>query len=184
MSITKVVRFEVFKRDKFICSYCGKRPPDVILEVDHVVPRCKGGGDEEANLVTSCFDCNRGKAGRPLGETAPHIDEDSRLQAIQEAAERMLVLRQQTAAIRRQREAEDELIDSFHEWWIDAGLEERHVDDSSVRHFAKHLTVEELSSAVYRTAGRRKIAGMDRVGSAFRYFCGICWNVMREKGVA
>jgi 5-methylcytosine-specific restriction endonuclease McrA len=40
--------------------------PDVVLEVDHVVPRSRGGTDDPDNLITSCQDCNRGKAGVPL----------------------------------------------------------------------------------------------------------------------
>jgi HNH endonuclease len=35
--------------------YCGSHGP---LNIDHVVPRCKGGTHDEANLVTSCFKCN------------------------------------------------------------------------------------------------------------------------------
>lgn len=40
--------------------------PDIVLEIDHVVPRSKGGTDDPSNLVTACLDCNRGKAGVPL----------------------------------------------------------------------------------------------------------------------
>lgn len=56
-------RFRIFNRDGFRCKYCGRRGSDeaVQLEVDHVVPRSRGGLDEDSNLVTSCFDCNRGK---------------------------------------------------------------------------------------------------------------------------
>lgn len=66
--MNKRVRFEVFKRDKFTCRYCGKSSPAVVLEVDHVIPRSSGGSDDEMNLVTSCFDCNRGKSDRNLSE--------------------------------------------------------------------------------------------------------------------
>ena len=61
------MRFEIFKRDKFTCQYCGRTPPAVLLELDHIVPRSQGGSDEEPNLITSCSDCNRGKANVPLG---------------------------------------------------------------------------------------------------------------------
>ena len=40
--------------------------PDLVLEVDHVVPRSEGGTDDESNLVTTCRDCNRGKGRNPL----------------------------------------------------------------------------------------------------------------------
>jgi len=62
--ITLSKRYEVLLRDNFICVYCGKRPPEVKLEVDHKIPKCKGGVDEIENLVTSCFECNRGKSDK------------------------------------------------------------------------------------------------------------------------
>jgi len=65
MAITKKIRFEVFKRDGFKCAYCGKSPPQITLEVDHIDPRSKGGKDDINNLLTACFDCNRGKRNIP-----------------------------------------------------------------------------------------------------------------------
>jgi|TARA_R100000093_G_C1931779_1_gene68964 hypothetical protein len=61
MSISKKLRFSVFKRDNFTCQYCGKTPPNVILEADHVISRKDGGQDDKMNLITACFACNRGK---------------------------------------------------------------------------------------------------------------------------
>jgi hypothetical protein len=61
-------RFEVFKRDDFTCRYCGRKTPDVILELDHVVPVADGGSNDPMNLVTSCWECNRGKSAVPLNE--------------------------------------------------------------------------------------------------------------------
>lgn len=68
MSIKPKTRFEVFKRDRFTCRYCGKASPEVVLEVDHIVPKSKGGTDDPMNLATSCWECNRGKASVPLNE--------------------------------------------------------------------------------------------------------------------
>ena len=51
--IPKKLRFEVFKRDRFTCQYCGRMSPDVILEVDHIKPVAEGGEDEILNLITS-----------------------------------------------------------------------------------------------------------------------------------
>jgi hypothetical protein len=59
-------RFEIFKRDKFRCQYCGCRPPAAMLEIEHVHPVSKGGTSEPWNLVTACHDCNQGKLARPL----------------------------------------------------------------------------------------------------------------------
>ncbi len=62
------VRFEIFKRDKFTCRYCGRTSPGVILEVDHIVPRANGGTNDPMNLTTSCFECNSGKSDKNLSE--------------------------------------------------------------------------------------------------------------------
>lgn len=67
-NLTKKVRFEVFKRDSFKCQYCGKEAPNVILEVDHIKPVVEGGSNDLINLITSCFDCNRGKGKRQLND--------------------------------------------------------------------------------------------------------------------
>ncbi len=62
------IRFEVLKRDKFTCQYCGKKAPDVILAVDHINPVSKGGGNGLLNLTTSCWDCNSGKSDKLLSD--------------------------------------------------------------------------------------------------------------------
>ena len=55
------LRWQVFSRDSFTCQYCGRRPPDVALEVDHRVSVAEGGGNDPENLLTACVECNRGK---------------------------------------------------------------------------------------------------------------------------
>jgi len=67
-SLSKKIRFEVFKRDSFTCQYCGSKAPDVILEVDHLHPVSEGGNNEILNLITSCFECNRGKSKTLLSD--------------------------------------------------------------------------------------------------------------------
>lgn len=67
-NISKKTRFEVFKRDNFTCQYCGRMAPDVILEIDHINPISNGGNNNILNLITSCFECNRGKGKRTLTE--------------------------------------------------------------------------------------------------------------------
>lgn len=61
-------RFAVFSRDNYTCQYCGKKAPNVTLEIDHKIPVSKGGNNAIENLVTSCFDCNRGKGAKILPE--------------------------------------------------------------------------------------------------------------------
>lgn len=60
------LRFSIFSRDQYTCQYCGRRPPEVKLHVDHVISRNDGGSDHPSNLVTACQDCNLGKSSTSL----------------------------------------------------------------------------------------------------------------------
>jgi HNH endonuclease len=60
------LRFQALRRDDFQCTYCGRRPPAVVLHVDHVVPWSAGGPTVLDNLRTACSDCNLGKGARRL----------------------------------------------------------------------------------------------------------------------
>jgi hypothetical protein len=71
MSIPIRLRIAVLARDGYRCVYCGRRPPDVQLEADHVVPRAQGGTGTDTNLVSACQDCNGGKSDLPLGLIRP-----------------------------------------------------------------------------------------------------------------
>jgi len=52
---------EVYRRDGSACRYCGSATN---LTIDHVVPRCHGGGNTVDNLVVACWKCNHRKRGR------------------------------------------------------------------------------------------------------------------------
>lgn len=69
IALGKKARFEVLKRDNFTCKYCGAKAPEVILQVDHIVPVSKGGSNDQTNLVTACQPCNSGKSDRELRDT-------------------------------------------------------------------------------------------------------------------
>lgn len=66
MALSYKVRFAVFSRDGFTCQYCGQRAPSVKLNVDHRMPRSRGGSDDMSNLITACFACNSGKSNTLL----------------------------------------------------------------------------------------------------------------------
>src|SRR6185312_7617889 len=71
------LRFQVFHRDGFTCQYCGQHPPEVILQVDHIVPVSKGGTDEIENLTTACVKCNAGKTNHDLSKVTPRLSKNS-----------------------------------------------------------------------------------------------------------
>lgn len=59
------IRWQCFKRDNWRCVSCGKSAHDnVILHVDHIIPRSKGGSDSLGNYQTLCFQCNIGKSNK------------------------------------------------------------------------------------------------------------------------
>jgi 5-methylcytosine-specific restriction endonuclease McrA len=61
----RLSRRNVLLRDDYRCQYCSKRPHPRDLNLDHVVPRSRGGRSTWENLVTSCRGCNLRK-GRHL----------------------------------------------------------------------------------------------------------------------
>ncbi len=54
----------LFRRDNFLCLYCGQRFHHSDLSRDHVTPLSQGGQDTWTNVVTACKRCNNHKAGR------------------------------------------------------------------------------------------------------------------------
>lgn len=60
----KFTRHNVFLRDHFTCQYCQKELPEQQLNLDHVIPRDKGGRTCWDNIVTSCIGCNNRKANK------------------------------------------------------------------------------------------------------------------------
>ena len=93
-SIPKSVRFEVFKRDSFKCQYCGASAPDVILEVDHIVPVAEGGENDMMNLITSCRDCNRGKGKKKLTDRQTIEKQKTELDDLNERRQQMEMMLQ------------------------------------------------------------------------------------------
>lgn len=57
-------RHNIYLRDKCTCQYCGRRFPKTELNLDHVVPKSRGGRTSWENVVCSCLRCNRLKGGK------------------------------------------------------------------------------------------------------------------------
>ncbi len=60
----KFTRYNVFQRDGHLCQYCGNKFAERELNLDHVLPRDKGGKTTWENIVTSCIRCNTRKANK------------------------------------------------------------------------------------------------------------------------
>lgn len=64
-SMTNDLREAIKKRDNYTCCLCGNsvfNEPNLLLEVDHIIPISKGGKTEASNLQTLCWRCNRKKS--------------------------------------------------------------------------------------------------------------------------
>jgi 5-methylcytosine-specific restriction endonuclease McrA len=48
------------------CAYCGKK--NVPLEIEHIVPRSRGGSNRVSNLALSCRPCNQAKGNKTAAE--------------------------------------------------------------------------------------------------------------------
>lgn len=103
-SLTKKMRMDVFKRDHFKCQYCGNHPPAVILEVDHITPVSKGGDNNVDNLITSCFDCNRGKGAVELSVIPETVAEKAEVLKEKESQLKAFKLLQRSIKTRQTRE--------------------------------------------------------------------------------
>ena len=56
--IKGTVRYQILSRAKFRCELCGISADHKALEVDHIIPRNKGGSDDQSNLQSLCYSCN------------------------------------------------------------------------------------------------------------------------------
>lgn len=54
----------LFRRDQYMCMYCGQELSRLSLTRDHVLPRSRGGKDLWTNVVSACKPCNQRKGAR------------------------------------------------------------------------------------------------------------------------
>lgn len=176
--LSRRVRFEVFKRDGFTCQYCGSHPPDVVLEIDHIEPVAEGGSDDEENLFTACMDCNRGKSSIPLSVAPKSLGERGDEISEQEA---QLAGYRQALQIRLDRIEQDK-------WAVAEALCPGSGKDGmrrdwlqSIKMFNTRLEVHEVIEAAKIALARMPYADRGRDARRFKYFCGVCWQMVRNR---
>lgn len=170
--IGKRARFDVFKRDNFTCQYCGSHPPAVVLEVDHIVAVANGGDNSTGNLITACFNCNRGKAANPLTVIPQSLADKAA-----DVAEREAQIAGYAAVMAARRERiEDDVWAAFAHW---RGQDSVRTDKFlSMQRFIERLGLEEVLSAIDIAMAKGY-----RGRAEFKYFCGICWKRIRSAEV-
>lgn len=65
----KFSRRMIYKRDNFVCQYCGKSLTGNESSIDHIIPRSQGGLTTWTNCVASCLKCNMKKDNKNLKES-------------------------------------------------------------------------------------------------------------------
>lgn len=178
-TITKKTRFEVLKRDKFTCQYCGKSAPDVVLEVDHIKPVSKGGDNDIMNLITSCKDCNRGKSNVELSDDSVVKKQQAQLQEIAERKEQLEMMLEWRESLNS---LEDDFIDSVvnifetHTKW---GVSEH--GRKKIKKWINDFSLMEVLDATETAIECYYTGSEDSWNEAFNKISGICYVKRTQK---
>ncbi len=151
--ISKQIRFEVFKRDSFKCQYCGRTAPDVVLEIDHIKPVAKDGDNDIMNLITSCFDCNRGKSNKTLADNSVVEKQRKQLELLQERREQIELMLEWKKSLSS---FESDIVDMLVEY-INTKILPSSLNDNGKRSVAKWLknfSTEKILDAVDISASK------------------------------
>lgn len=173
MSISKKKRFEVFKKDGFRCAYCGKTPPAVTLEVDHIEPRSKGGTDAIVNLLTACFDCNRGKRDIPLDKAPATLIEN--VEILKEQEEQLKEYRKLAKKVERRIQKDIKSVREIYRAAYPGWTLEDEFCEVSLRQFIDRLPLDVVQRAMRQAVFKFP----DDNTNSIKYFCGICWRTIR-----
>ena len=180
-TLSKRLRFEIFKRDQFKCVYCGRTPPSIILCCDHVLAVANGGTNEEHNLVTSCIDCNQGKSDHSL-DSIP----DSTIGSLAQQKEKSEQLLAANEWLRDQRlHLETICNDLGNLWWNNWATSKRQINkytwginpSRSVMLFLRKLPAEKVREAIDISLNN---FGHKAEYKTWKYFCAVAWNMIRE----
>ncbi|MBT2215868.1 HNH endonuclease [Virgibacillus dakarensis] len=182
-SLSKKMRFEVFKRDSFKCQYCGKSSPDVTLEVDHIKPVSEGGTNDITNLITACFDCNRGKKDILLDDNSVLEKQRRQLEEINERRlqlEMMMNWREELISL------DEEKIGIFKDHWSDStgySANDKGTRDIKkwIKKFSLNLLLEciDISVEQYLEYDKSGDATKDSVEKAFQFIPRIAANKLK-----
>lgn len=167
------MRFNVFKRDGFTCQYCGRNPPTVVLEADHVHPVSAGGKTTADNLLTACFDCNRGKGAELLSAIPESLEQ--RAELLREKQEQVKAYGKLLRDIEKQGEVLIDRVESIFQRYFPTRQFTDSFRDSVKVNFASVMAEDQLLLAMTKACIKRP----DDSAGATKYFCGICWNMIK-----
>jgi len=170
---SKRLRFEVFKRDNFECQYCGAKPPTTPLEIDHVTPVSKQGMTTIDNLITACFDCNRGKSNIELNNIPPSLSTKLEMKKVAQSQylQYKKILNQEKNIILEEILIVEKIYNLHFDGYI---FGERFKVD--VKNFIKKLGVVVVEDAMEIACVKIHWNKND----ALKYFCGICYTRIKQ----
>jgi 5-methylcytosine-specific restriction endonuclease McrA len=79
----RLTRKNIYARDRRTCQYCGKKTRTQNLNLDHVIPKSKGGKTSWENLVCSCVPCNTKKGNRTPKEAGMELMREPKKMMVQ-----------------------------------------------------------------------------------------------------
>lgn len=144
-TLSNKIRFEVFKRDNFTCQYCGKKAPDVVLNVDHIEPVSKGGTNDIMNLITSCFECNNGKRDRKLSDTTVIDKQRDELEMLNERKQQIELMMQWKKELKNFDNTQAEYLKEYIEDSLLGGITDNGFE--SIKKWLKKYSLNELVEA-------------------------------------
>lgn len=181
MGISQKKRFEILKRDNFVCRYCGAKAPDVFLQIDHVIAKSKGGSDDITNLISACEDCNRGKSNKPLDKPVEKVQ-------LEKERERFEQEKELQDFIEEKNKYWMEKVEKVHKFYQGSFLKNREVltggELDSIKYFVQRLGISECIASVDITYD--KFYSESCKGNHFKesncrkYFFGVLNNKLRD----
>lgn len=177
---SKRLRFEVFHRDSFTCQYCGRRPPEVVLELDHIYPQSRGGQSEELNLITSCLDCNRGKSDKILSQSTPHGDAD--LSYLKAEQERLEYQRYLLASQERER-LQSQVIERVQDVWCACFNSKDCPAEHIVRGWLARYDASLIEKAIEATVNAYVAGRLRYFNQILKYVSAVLRNMSEEHGI-
>lgn len=184
-AISKKIRFEVFKRDSFMCQYCGRKAPEILLQIDHIDPVATGGGNAILNLLTSCEECNAGKSDRKLSDHSFLDKQRTQLQLLQERKEQIeMMFEWQKGLV----DLDEDVTERLAKFWSQQvpGFSLNENGLKGLKRLRRRFETSEIMEAI-RIASESYVQlhkgkpTQESVESAWKKVGGICSNRRREK---
>jgi hypothetical protein len=186
-SIPKTVRFEVLKRDKFTCQYCGAVAPDVVLHIDHINPVANEGDNDITNLITSCEGCNLGKSDKSLSDDSAVRKAKHQLDKLQERRMQLEMMMEWQRGLRNL--AEDSVAELCSYWQeLAPGYLVTDNGKTNIKKWTRSFSIPEITNAMdiaaeqyleYETDDQVTGESWER---AFKKISGICRIARESKG--